>query len=32
MHDSHVGQGFVAGTNSGLDQLEDVLREMRAAG
>ncbi len=30
MHDTHVGYGFVAGTNSGLDQLEGVLRELVA--
>jgi uncharacterized protein YndB with AHSA1/START domain len=31
MHDTHVGYGFVKGTNSGLDQLEDVVREMVAS-
>lgn len=29
MYQSHVGQGFVEGTNSGLDQLGDVVQAMR---
>lgn len=29
MKKSHVGAGFVAGTNSGLDQLADVVAAMR---
>lgn len=32
MHDTHVGYGFVQGTNSGLDQLDDLLRELTAKG
>jgi uncharacterized protein YndB with AHSA1/START domain len=30
MKAAHVGAGFVAGTNSGLDQLGDVLAAMKA--
>jgi uncharacterized protein YndB with AHSA1/START domain len=30
MKAAHVGAGFVAGTNSGLDQLADVLAAMKA--
>ena len=30
MRDDYLGQGFEAGTNSGLDQLEEVVREMVA--
>jgi hypothetical protein len=29
MKNHHVGAGFVAGTNSGLDQLADVLAAMK---
>src|SRR5258708_6049751 len=32
MKASYVGMGFVQGTNSGLDQLTDVVAGMRAAG
>jgi uncharacterized protein YndB with AHSA1/START domain len=31
MKAAHVGAGFVAGTNSGLDQLADVLAAMRTS-
>ena len=30
MHATHIGAGFEAGTNSGLDQLEDVVAELKA--
>jgi len=30
MHDEHVGQGFSAGLNSGLDQLAEVAAELLA--
>jgi uncharacterized protein YndB with AHSA1/START domain len=30
MFDEHVGGGFVEGTNSGLDQLADVVAEMQS--
>ena len=30
MHDDYLGLGFEQGTNSGLDQLEEVVREMVA--
>ena len=30
MRQEHVGMGFIEGTNSGLDQLADVVAEMRA--
>lgn len=32
MYETHVGQGFVEGTNSGLDQLETVAGDIRRAG
>jgi hypothetical protein len=31
MHDEYLGMGFAEGTNSGLDQLEDVVAELRAS-
>ena len=30
MYEEHVGQGFVEGTNSGLDQLAELVARMRA--
>jgi uncharacterized protein YndB with AHSA1/START domain/dihydrofolate reductase len=32
MKNQHMGMGYERGTNSGLDQLEDVVAAMRAAG
>lgn len=31
MHATHIGAGFESGANSGLDQLEGVVAELRAA-
>lgn len=30
MHATHIGAGFESGTNSGLNQLEDVVAELKA--